>query len=109
MKTNDPAYFRSQLLKQRAEILALSPVSEKDGTRVETGDVLDFAEIAARSAEADVVTRIAESEIKLLQKIDSALQRLDDGTYGYCADCEVKIPCARLRAKPAFPLLGLPD
>ena len=64
----------------------------------------DFADYAAERAEIEINDQIAGSHDNLLEKIDFALQRLEDGTYDVCEDCGDKIPLERLKAKPAASL-----
>jgi DnaK suppressor protein len=104
MKTTAHTRFREQLLDQRAEILALADEHHIARAPIEVDDVPDFGDLAAQRAETLVSTSIAESEIRLLDKIDLALERIDEGNYGQCKNCEIKIPVARLRAKPTASL-----
>ena len=99
MKITDHTRFRKQLLEQREEILALSENHHIAKAPIETDGVPDFGDLASQHAETEVSTLIAESEIKLLDKIDLALERIEEGSYGQCENCDCKIPVARLRAK----------
>ncbi|NNE93269.1 MAG: TraR/DksA family transcriptional regulator [Verrucomicrobiales bacterium] len=103
MKKSDRDEFRDLLVEQRREVLEHSN-QLNTASRVGADGVPDFADYAAEKAEAEVNDRIADSESKLLEKIDLALQRIEDGTYDTCAECSGKIPLARLRAKPAVSL-----
>ena len=55
-------------------------------------------------ASAEVESAIVESDENLLEKINFALGRIDDSTYGTCVRCEGQIPLERLEAKPAVSL-----
>ena len=59
---------------------------------------------AAAMADLWVDDRLAADDGNLLEKIDLALQRLDEGTYGVCAQCGGPIPVERLLAKPSVSL-----
>ncbi len=61
------------------------------------GDVIDFALDAAQD---EISSQLAEVESRELAHIEAALESMRDGTYGVCADCEDKIPLARLQALP---------
>ncbi len=61
------------------------------------GDVLDCALDAAQD---EISSQLAEVESRELASIEAALKSMRDGTYGFCADCEEKIPLARLQALP---------
>ena len=66
-------------------------------------------EISAHSdratlASSEVESAIVESDEKLREKIDLALKRIDEGTYGKCLQCDAEISEERLEAKPAVSL-----
>lgn len=52
----------------------------------------------------EVDSAVADSEIRLAEKIQHALDRIEDGTYGKCESCGGQIPEARLEAKPSVSL-----
>jgi DnaK suppressor protein len=92
-------YFRQKLLNWRAELLA------------ETSDTLqhlkeesllqpDLADRASREAERAIELRTRARERKLISKINAALSRLDNGTYGYCLETDQPIGIRRLEARP---------
>ena len=60
-------------------------------------DQMDRAQIESNAA-LDLRTR--DRERKLLQKIESALRRIDDGSYGYCVETDEPISLRRLEARP---------
>ena len=60
-------------------------------------DQMDRAQIESAAA-LDLRTR--DRERKLLQKIESALRRIEDGTFGYCTETDEPISLARLEARP---------
>ena len=68
-----------------------------------TSEIRDHSEGGAAIRD-EVESAIIESDENLLEKINLALSRLDDGTYGICAECEGEIPLERLEAKPAVSL-----
>jgi DnaK suppressor protein len=66
-----------------------------------------FADPADRaSAESDraFTLRIRDRERRLIRKIQAALQRIDDGTFGECEECGEEIGVARLKARPVTKL-----
>ena len=99
MNAKQLEYFRQHLLRWRAELLR-----ESDHTLQHLQeDSLQSPDIADRaSAETDraVELRTRDRERKLIQKIDEALQRIKDGTYGYCAETDEPIGLRRLEARP---------
>ncbi len=103
LEQKDIEYFRTLLTSM------LEEAQHKGDSTIE--DLTDsnelFADPADRaSAESDraFTLRIRDRERRLIRKIQSALQRLDDGTYGLCEDCGEEISIARLKARPVTKL-----
>jgi DnaK suppressor protein len=92
-------YFRQKLLGWRADLLKDSSetLQHLQEETVPEADVTDRA-----STETDRFTelRTRDRERKLIGKIDSALRRIDDGTYGYCEETGEPIGIKRLDARP---------
>ena len=63
-------------------------------------EVKDAEEQSVEDFAQDVELALMEMKSETLQKIDDALRRLEEGTYGSCADCGTEITEARLRALP---------
>jgi len=61
---------------------------------------LHMADLGTDNFEQEFALGLLDSERKLMTKIDKALQRIEDGTYGICAGTSVPIKKARLEAKP---------
>ena len=70
----------------------LKKLSQQSG-----GDVVDFA---SDSASGEISSRLAEVENRELRKIETAIARMQEGTYGKCDACNSNIPITRLRALP---------
>ncbi|MCA9186486.1 MAG: TraR/DksA family transcriptional regulator [Pirellulaceae bacterium] len=62
-----------------------------------SGDVVDFA---LDSAHDEISSQLAEVESRELVSIETALERMREGTYGICEGCDGSIPLARLQALP---------
>ena len=92
-------YFRQKLLRWRAELLddANQTIANLSTENLHRPDQMDRAQIESNAA-LDLRTR--DRERKLLQKIDSAMRRIDDGSYGYCDDTGEPISLSRLEARP---------
>ena len=60
----------------------------------------DYADAATARTDRDVGVRALESQRKLIFKIDEALQRIADGSYGYCKETGEPIGLKRLEARP---------
>ncbi|WP_455244376.1 TraR/DksA family transcriptional regulator [Petrachloros mirabilis] len=94
--------IRRELQKQRDAIL-----EEAGGGLAKRGGQEAFPDVSDQaSAEVDqnFTMRIKEREQKLLKKIDEALERLKNKTYGTCERCEEEIPYPRLKARPVTTL-----
>jgi DnaK suppressor protein len=93
-------YFRRKLLKWREELMteAQKTINElRDEMHQEIGDEADRA---TRESEHALELRTRDRYRKLLPKIDAALKRIEDGTYGYCEETGEPIGVARLDARP---------
>ena len=92
-------YFRLKLLRWRAELLdeANQTIANLSTESLHKPDQMDRAQIESNAA-LDLRTR--DRERKLIQKIEAALRRIDDGTYGYCSETDEPISISRLQARP---------
>ena len=92
-------YFRQNLLKWRSELLVESneTIKEMQEDNLQKPDIADRA-----SAETDhaLELRTRDRERKLISKINSALEKIEDGSYGYCEETGEPISIARLEARP---------
>lgn len=94
--------LRESLEEQRREVL--KDVDRHAGLGKGSGVIADETERADVIAENMVEHALGYSETKLLEKIDYALKRLDEGGYGICDDCGEQINIERLKAKPSVSL-----
>jgi DnaK suppressor protein len=92
-------FFRQKLTSWKATIL-----SESRGTLVqmqeETQNVADLADRASVETDRALELRTRDRQRKLIAKIDAALRRIDEGTYGYCEETGEPIALKRLSARP---------
>ncbi|NBT42195.1 MAG: RNA polymerase-binding protein DksA [Alphaproteobacteria bacterium] len=92
-------YFRQKLLAWRNELLSeandtLNTLSEEN---FQKPDITDRAQM---ESDASLQLRTRDRERKLLSKIEAALRRIDDGSYGYCEETDEPIGLKRLEARP---------
>jgi DnaK suppressor protein len=92
-------YFRQKLLQWRSELLADSAETLRS-LQEESLLKPDLTDRASLETERSIELRTRDRERKLISKIDSALARLDSGTYGYCEETEEPIGIRRLEARP---------
>ena len=92
-------YFRQKLLKWRAELVreATDTLSNLTEQNLQQPDMADRASL---ETEHSIELRTRDRERKLISKIDSALKRIEDGTYGYCEETDEPIGLRRLAARP---------
>ncbi len=64
------------------------------------GEIYDRGEESSVNAQAEINTAVLNSHADEIQRIRSALQRIEEGVYGYCRDCGEPIGTARLDANP---------
>ncbi|MBK9494801.1 MAG: RNA polymerase-binding protein DksA [Xanthomonadales bacterium] len=92
-------YFRQKLINWRAELVEESKQTI-DNLREEVRDVGDEAERATRETENSLELRTRDRYRKLINKIEKAIKRVDEGEYGYCEETGEEIGLERLEARP---------
>ncbi len=92
-------YFRQKLLKWRVELLRESSetLQHLQEESVSEADITDRASLETDRA---LELRTRDRERKLIAKIDEALRRIDEGSYGYCDETNEPISLRRLEARP---------
>ncbi len=98
MNDRQRAYFRKKLLDWKEEILRSS--RETLENLQESAQHPDIADRATSETDRALELRARDRQRKLIAKIDAALQRLDDGSYGYCEETGEPIGLKRLDARP---------
>jgi DnaK suppressor protein len=99
MHDRQRAYFRRKLLNWREEILR-STKETLQHLQDDSAQHADMADRASSEAERALELRARDRQRKLIAKIDSAIARLDDGSYGYCEETGEPISLKRLDARP---------
>ena len=103
MNTLDQQFFKELLLKQRSEIL-----NKTDGVRgdsqVESTGSGDEADLAVSETSLSITLRLQERQGQHLIKIDRALGKLEEGSFGLCEQCEEELAINRLKARPVATL-----
>lgn len=96
-------FFRNELLKKKEDIVSEAGKTLSEMTD-QTSNVPDPNDRATIESGRSFELRIRDRERKLLSKIDEALSRIDDGSYGICEDCDEMIGTKRLEARPVTTL-----
>jgi DnaK suppressor protein len=89
-----------QLLGQEDAILRNRKQILRDGLPTETSGAIDLEEHSLDAEEQGVGFSVLELTSQTVQRIETALQRLEAGEFGTCSDCRCKISGGRLRALP---------
>jgi DnaK suppressor protein len=99
MNERQREYFRNKLLGWKDEILAESRET-LETLQAESHNHPDYADRASSETDRSIELRARDRQRKLISKIDAALKRLDDGTYGFCEETGEPISLKRLDARP---------
>ena len=99
MKTSELQSYREILIRKLGELLG---VAEDTLTKLSSSDILfpDPLDRALSESNRSIELRKRDRERKLIQKIRTALSKIEGGTYGICEKCGQYIAEQRLRARP---------
>lgn len=92
-------YFKQKLLNWKEDILRESRETLTH-LQAETENHPDVADRASSETDRALELRTRDRQRKLIAKIDEALRRIEDGSYGYCEDTGEPIGVGRLEARP---------
>jgi len=95
--------FRSLLQAQMDELLSDAGRTVSDMTEENT-NFPDPTDRASLESDRNFELRIRDRERKLINKIQQALERIEDGSFGFCESCEEEIGAERLRVRPVTTL-----
>jgi DnaK suppressor protein len=99
MNEQQRSYFRAKLVSWRNDILREARET-LDALQEENTNHPDLADRASSETDRSIELRARDRQRKLIGKIDSAMQRLDEGTYGFCEETGEPISLKRLDARP---------
>jgi DnaK suppressor protein len=103
MNPKQVEYFRQKLVDWKQELLAESRET-MEHLREENWREPDIADRASLETEAELELKTRNRYFKLINKIDQALRRIDEGEYGYCEETGEPIGVRRLEARPVATL-----
>lgn len=92
--------FKTLLLDQKRQLIEQANQTVSRESNGAQGQLADFADIASLESDRTFHLRLRDRERKLVQKIDQALDRIEDGTFGLCERCGEDIGEERLKARP---------
>ena len=108
MNMADLKVYKERLLVLRArlrgDVTQLAEAALKKNRTESNGDLssmpIHMADIGSDNFEQEFTLSLMENEGVVLEKIQSSLERIEDGTYGECEECGARIPKSRLNAIP---------
>ena len=99
MNERQREYFRNKLLRWKEELLKESRETLAN-LQEESQNHPDIADRASSETDRSIELRARDRQRKLIAKIDAALERIADGSYGYCIETGEPISIKRLEARP---------
>ena len=100
MQDNELRFFKDQLLEAKEHILQNVDLASKELDQLQTQENNDDMDFASMRSDAMIEQAVSDQQKAELTDIESALERIKDGTYNICEMCSEKIGMARLKAKP---------
>ncbi len=108
MKKVEMKTYKEQLLSLRArlrgDVTQMAEATLKKSRSEANGDLssmpIHMADIGSDNFEQEFTLSLMENEEGTLDQIEASLERIEDGTYGQCEECGIKIPKTRLNAIP---------
>jgi DnaK suppressor protein len=104
MDSKDFEYFRQILLEKKQEVEERVEQLKNGDIHTNKDDLYDDVDAASVDTDHNLLFRIRGREAHLIKKINEALEQIDAGTYGTCAECGEDINVERLKARPVAPL-----
>ena len=98
------AYFKRKLNEWKSEIIKTNNEALYNGSLDDNSASADIVDQASSYTDKTVEMKAINRQIKLISKIDQALTRIRDGTYGFCAETGEPIGLKRLIARPVAEL-----
>ena len=104
MNSKMKEYFRLKLVNWKKDLLKESSQTLKKLQKEENSPKPDLTDRATEEIERSFELKTRDRERKLINKINGALKRIDDGSYGYCEETGEPIEIKRLEARPVATL-----
>ena len=98
------SYFKKKLLDWKIDLKRSSNEALYNSSLDDNSTSADIVDQASSYTEKNVEMRAINRQIKLISKIDAAIKRIENGTYGYCKDTGDPIGLKRLMARPVATL-----
>ena len=104
MNKRDTAKFKKLLMQQRDDLLGNARKALSGDIHVDPDDFPDEMDTASSEVNLQFTGRLREREQGLISKIEAALEKIEEGSYGECMSCGEDIGVARLKARPVAEL-----
>ena len=104
MNSKMKEYFKIKLINWKKNLLKESSLTLNNLKKHENTPKPDITDRAAEEIERSFELKTRERERKLISKIDDALKRIENGSYGYCEETGDRISIKRLEARPVATL-----
>ena len=98
------AFFKNKLLEWKKDLVKSNNEALYNSSLDDNSTSADIVDQASSYTEKNVEMRAINRQIKLISKIDSALKKIKDGTYGFCEETAEPIGLKRLMARPVATL-----
>lgn len=96
--------FKTMLEESRKNLIKAARKTRTEESNFDTDDLPDEIDLASSEYSQSLIFRMRDREKILLKKIDKALARIEDGTFGICEQCGDEIGMKRLEARPVTTL-----
>ncbi len=104
MKKAELKHFTELLLSRKQELLKSAQATRENGMVFDPDDLPDEVDLASSEADQSMLLLLRDRERTLVKKIDKALAKIENGTYGICESCDEEIGFKRLEARPVTDL-----
>lgn len=93
-------HFKNKLLEARKQILNSGIMNDYQDLHIQSDDLADEADLASSTINQQVSFSIRDREMVKLRRIDAALERIEEGVYGFCLESGEEIEEKRLETQP---------
>jgi DnaK suppressor protein len=93
-------HFKELLLKNRQQILNVGLINKSEDLHVAEEDLADETDLASSLIQQQLTCTIRDREYVKLRRIDAALEKVSEGKFGHCEECEEEIGMKRLENQP---------
>lgn len=100
MKDEKLQHFKQKLLQAKTKIMNSGIMNDFADLHIQSDDLADEADLANSTINQQITFSIRDKEMSKLKRIDAALARVEEGTYGYCIESGDEIEHKRLETQP---------